>query len=230
VGKYLLVDDDLVLGAKVQESFAAHGLDLEWVTSGGDALQMLANYEYELILLDWNLPDMTGLVICQQYRKGRGEAYIIFLTGESDLENKEKALDSGGDDYLVKPFDFRELFARMRSVMRRALVLKEEEIRIGEVAFHIEQRTVTANGEKVQLTSKESAMLEILMRHPDRPYNAQRLMSAAWPSDSEASVDTVRTWMKLLRQKLARLGKADFIKTVVGAGYVIEGADGEARL
>ncbi len=222
MSKILLVDDDEALGRDVRDWFAANSLHLEVALTGEDALQLLSSFEYDLILLDWNLPGISGLDVCKHFRKGGGRSYIVFLTGQGDIDSKEAALDAGGDDYVTKPFDIREVLARIRSVMRRSLSITPEVFELNGVQFDPEKRQLTFNQQTVRLTAKESALLQYLMRHPNRPFNASKLLSAVWPSESEASTDTVRTWMHHLRAKLSGMGKEDFIKTVAGAGYVIE--------
>jgi len=223
MSKFLLVDDDVQLGTLLSETFRNRGLNLELALSGEDALQLLENFDFDLVLLDWNMPGMNGLELCKRYRKNKGRAYIIFLTGESDIDSKEQALDAGGDDFITKPFDVREVFARIKTVMRRLPAPVDDNVVINGVTLEPESNTLKAGENKIQLTPSESALLEYLMRHPNRPFNAQRLLETVWPSGSETSVESVRTRMKKLRQKLAVCGKPDFIKTVSGGGYVIEG-------
>jgi DNA-binding response OmpR family regulator len=225
LSKILLVDDDVLLGETLQELFLARDLNLEIAHTAEDGLQLLNAFEYELILLDWNLPGMSGVALCEQYRKNGGLSHIIFLTSESDVSKKEEALDAGGDDYLVKPFDERELFARIRSVMRRSLNSFSEEIKIGELHFKIDSRVIACNNKTVQLTPKESQLLQFLLRHRDRPYTGQRLFDAIWPSDADVSAQTVKVLINNLRDKLSKVGQRDLIKTVVGSGYVIENRD-----
>ncbi|MBS2007543.1 MAG: response regulator transcription factor [Cyanobacteria bacterium SZAS TMP-1] len=223
--KILLVDDDIQLGLKLQEWFLTKSVNLEIVTSGEDALQALEYFDFDVILLDWNLPGMSGLDVCTAYRARQGRSFIIFLTGQGDIENKEKALFAGGDDYIVKPFDVREVYARISSVMRRSLVIADKLLTVQDVTLDPESRQVSVGDKKVQLTVKEAAMLEYMMRRPDQPFTAERLLTAVWPSETETSIDSVRSWMRLLRQKLASIGKLEFIKTVVGTGYVVESTD-----
>lgn len=220
--KILLVDDDVQLGLKLQEWFLSKSIDLEIVKSGEDALQTLEYFSFDIILLDWNLPGISGLDVCKAYRARQGQSFIIFLTGQGDIENKEKAFLAGGDDYIVKPFDVREIYARIGSVMRRSLAIVGKQLTVQDVTLDPESRQVSVGEQKVQLTPKEAAMLEYLMRRPDQPFTAERLLTAVWPSETETSIDSVRSWMRLLRQKLASIGKTDFIKTVVGTGYVVE--------
>jgi DNA-binding response OmpR family regulator len=222
MSKFLLVDDDVGLCNQLREWFRDKAIDLEIVGSGGDALQMLKSYSYEMIFLDWHLPDMTGLTVCQKYRATGGKTHIIFLTGAGDIECKEAALLGGGDDYLVKPFDLRELYARVRSVLRRPLESVTEVVEIAGLVLDVQERTATVGDKQVRLTPREAGILEYLIKHAGRPFSASRLLSSVWPSDTDASDGTVRTCVLNLRKKLEILGKGDLIKLVVNSGYVIE--------
>ncbi|MFN8660158.1 MAG: response regulator transcription factor [Candidatus Obscuribacterales bacterium] len=222
--KFLLVEDDAQVAAVASAWFAAAGHILEHAQSGEDALQLLGNFKYDAIILDWHLPGITGRDVCKKYRDSGGTCPIIFTTARHDIDSKEEAFDLGGDDYLVKPYDVRELAARIRSVMRRPAGLLPVEVRLGDVLLDTELHLLVVGDKQVQLRPKESALLEYLMRHPNRPSGAQALLNAVWPSEHEASADTVRTWMKYLRNKLSAVGKPDLIKTIPGSGYVIEHA------
>jgi DNA-binding response OmpR family regulator len=222
MSKYLLIDDDLELAARLQDWLAGKEIRLELAVCGADGLQMLEAYQYDLILLDWQLPDMTGLDVCRAYRRKGGKIHIIFLTGEGSIDNKEDALMSGADDYVVKPFDLRELYARTRSVLRRNLETIPEKLEIQGVLLDTANRTLQIDTASIALTPRESAILDYLMRHANRPYSAQKLLAAVWPSDSDVSEGTVRTCVLNLRKKLAGAGKPDLIKQVVNSGYVIE--------
>lgn len=222
MAKILLVEDDLELADKLKSWFASQGDLLEAVTTAEDALQMLGNFSFDLILLDWTLPGMTGAEMCSRYRKSGGTTAIIFLTGRGDIGSKEQGLDLGADDYLVKPFDTRELSARVRSVSRRPSCMLPVEIRINNVILDMNTKSIVVDGVSYALRSKECVLLEYLMRHPNRIFGSKNLLDAIWPSDQEASTDTVRSWIRNLRQKLAAAGKPDLIKTIPGSGYMIE--------
>jgi OmpR-family two-component system manganese-sensing response regulator len=222
MAKILLVEDDLDLADKLRLWFAGQGDLLEAVTTAEDALQLLNNFSFDLILLDWTLPGMTGADFCRQYRKAGGATAIIFLTGRGDINSKEQGLDLGADDYLVKPFDTRELSARVRSVSRRPSSLLPIEIRVNDVVLDMNTKSMVVDGVSYALRSKECILLEYLMRHPNRIFGSKNLLDAIWPSDQEASPDTVRSWIRNLRQKLAVAGRPDLIKTIPGSGYMIE--------
>lgn len=220
--KFLLVDDDAELCSNLKDWFRGKSIELETAHDGADALQLLKAYSYELILLDWDLPDMTGLNVCTTYRDSGGDTHIIFLTGKDDIDSKEAALISGGDDYVVKPFDVRELYARVQSVLRRSLERIPSEIEIQGLVLKPEERCVTVGDRQIRITPKECAILEYLIRHANRPFSANRLLAAIWPSETGVSEGTVRTSVLNLRRKLAEVGKSDLIKLVVNSGYVIE--------
>lgn len=222
MAKFLLVEDDPEIANQLKEAFELRNLPLETAFSGEDALQLLKNFNFDLILLDWNLPGMTGLDVCKKYRADGGTCFIIFLTALKDIDSKESALAAGGDDYIVKPFEVREILARIQSFMRRSLDIRMEALKVKDLSFDTQTRTVRIGEKEMQLTRKEASLLEYLMRNVNRPFNAQQLLGAVWPSDTEADVTTVRTWMRNLRVKLGTLGMEDFIRTVPAIGYVIE--------
>jgi DNA-binding response OmpR family regulator len=222
MAKLLLVEDDPHLALVAKHWFTAAGYIFEHAPTGEDALQLLSNFKYDAIILDWGLPGITGREVCKRFRDLGGTSPVIFTTARSDIASKEEAFDLGGDDYLVKPYDVRELSARIRSILRRPAELLPAELRLGDVQLDTELHTLIANERRQSLRPKECALLAYLMRHPNRPCSAQTLLDAVWPSDHDASADTVRTWMRYLRTKLEAVGKADLIKTIPGSGYLIE--------
>jgi DNA-binding response OmpR family regulator len=224
MAKILLIEDDIELAERLKDWFTLENFMLESVATGHDALQMLSNFKFDVVVLDWGLPDITGLEVCKRYRSTGGRTPIIFLTGKGEIDSKEQGLDSGADDYLVKPFDVRELSARIRSILRRPPEMLPTELVMRGVSLELETRTMVAGDRRVHLMPKECSLLEFLMRHPNRTFSAKALLDAVWPSESDASEETVRTCMKTLRQKLNKAGREDLIKTVLGSGYVIENA------
>ena len=218
----LLVDDDIELSTQLQAAFAVENLELAISHSAEAALLLMVQVKFDLLILDWDLPGMDGVTLCRRNRENGGGSYVIFLTGHGDISSKEAALEAGGDDFLTKPFYVRELLARIRSVTRRSPDFIADVITIKGLSLATDQRAIIVGDKQAELTKKECALLEYLMRHPNRPITAQKLLTAVWPSETDSSVETVRTWMMHLREKLSELGKPDFIKTVVRAGYVIE--------
>jgi DNA-binding response OmpR family regulator len=222
MAKILVVEDDIELAERLDDWFKLENHIVEVVGSGEDALQMLSVYSYDVVVLDWGLPGMNGIDVCKQYRRSGGHTPIIFLTGKDDVESKMTGLDCGADDYLPKPFDVRELSARIRSLTRRPTTMLPADISMGDVRLDPVSRTVQVGDKSVHLMPREAALLEYLMRHPNRHFGARALLEAVWPSDTEASEDTVRTVVKTLRRQLASIGRDDLVKTQLGSGYFIE--------
>lgn len=222
--KILLVEDDIPLAEKVQEFLDQDDHIVELAHRGADAIQMLNCFNYDLIILDWSLgdSDITGLAVCQHYRGNGGLAPIIFLTGRDSVENKEEGLNSGADDYLTKPFHPRELSARIKACLRRPRILQLETLVAGDLRLERNQRKLTKGGEAIHLRPKEYALIEFLMRHPNRYFSSKDLLDSIWASDSETSEDTIRTSIKTLRRKISADHEDCPIKTTHGFGYKLE--------
>jgi OmpR-family two-component system manganese-sensing response regulator len=222
MSKILIVDDDKELTNALNLYFSSLGQLIEVCDSGEDAVQLLASFEYDLIILDWTLPGISGHEVCKTFRERGGQTPIIFLTGKEHVSFLETALDSGADDYMVKPFEVRELFARIKTLLRRRTGAYSSELKVGNLVLKPEMNLLFTSSAEIRLRVKETALLEYLMRHPNRAFNAQQLLNAVWSSDSEGSTNSVRTWMNLLRRKLEGIGQTDLIKTISGSGYMIE--------
>jgi DNA-binding response OmpR family regulator len=225
LGKLLIVDDDLAAAMELKEAMQPHGWLVEVCGAGFDALQLLQNFKYDFILLDWNLPDLSGPEICQKFRDAGGMTPIIFLTGRHGIANIEEALDSGGDDYLTKPFDVRELLARIRTIKRRPQQVTSGKLRLRDLQFDPMLRVLSNGAEQVQLSPTENAMLEALCRSPNTYFPSAALFKAVWPSETESSDEIVRTHMKVLRRKIKLLTSVELISTQRGSGYVINADD-----
>lgn len=221
MAKLLIVEDDEAISERLTAWFRENGYICEAVGTGEDGLQLLSSFGYDLIVLDWNLPGMSGLDVCREFRKNGGQTPILFLTAQSDISYKESGLDSGADDFLIKPFEIRELAARVRSLLRRPAAVLSEKLQVSGVQLDVSSRTVSAAAKQIQLMPTECALLEYMMKHPDTHYSAKQLLTAIWSSESEGSEDSVRTCMKTLRFKLAKIGLDDFVKTNRGFGYVV---------
>ncbi|MBU6453736.1 MAG: response regulator transcription factor [Cyanobacteria bacterium REEB67] len=223
MAKILFVDDDSDLIQNLHAFFSNLDQVIDTCNSGEDALQLLKSSRYDIIVLDWSMPGgLTGEQVCRQFRREGGQTPIIFLTGKSDIDSIEAGLDAGADDYVVKPFDIRELNARIKSNVKRKSATTIASLTIKGLSLDLENKTVSAAGGSIKLRAKELALLEFLIKHPDRIYSAQQILDGVWPADGEGTTDTVRTWINLLRKKLTSIGKGDLIRTVLGSGYTID--------
>jgi DNA-binding response OmpR family regulator len=221
LAKLLVVDDDKSLAEELVEWFELENHRCEVVHSGKDALQILTQFQFEVVILDWNLPDLTGLAVCQEYRKAGGQARVLFLTGQGDVESKQAGLDSGGDDYLQKPFDVRELTARVRSLLRRSTNILPTKLELNGVHLELDSKEIHYGELKVGLRRKHCQLLEFLMRNPNKAFSARALLNAVWSSNSDSGEEAVRTQMRFLRQRLATIGLDDFVSTIAGSGYTV---------
>lgn len=221
MAKILVVDDDLELADSIVNWLKLEQHTVEVANSGEDGLQLIEQFQFELILLDWGLPNISGYDLLRTIRSAGNQTPVIFLTGRDDIDSKEFGLDGGADDYLTKPFDMRELSARVRSRLRRPRGLVPQKIIIGNVLLDSEYKRVLVDNKAARLTNKEYALLEFLMRHKGQVFSAKAVMDAVWPSDSESSEDTVRACMKNLRRKISFEGQECIVKTIPGSGYVV---------
>lgn len=221
--KVLVVDDDRALADMMRAWLQNSRYITDVVYDGSDALQLLSMYEYDLLILDWELPGTDGIGICTAYRQGGGISPILFLTGRADLQSKVKGLDAGADDYLPKPFEFVELLARVNALLRRQPELPAQAITVGELKIELQLRSASLGSKKITLSAREFAVLEFLMRNAERKLSSKEILENVWPADSECSEDTVRSTIRHLRKKLGPDGCGQ-IQTV-GRGYVLSAED-----
>lgn len=223
MAKILVVEDDVDLSCKVNDwlSFEQHLVEV--VYDGQEAHDRLRVYSYEVVVLDWDLPKMTGLEVCKQYRNQGGHTPILMLTGKDAIAEKEAGLDAGADDYLTKPFHLKELSARIRALLRRPVQsYTGSTIKLGELELDPLSRRVTRSGNEIILYPREYALLEFFMRHPNEVFSPDALINRVWNSDSEVSADSIYTYMKMLRRKISPEAPGSIIKTIHGVGYKLE--------
>lgn len=217
MAKILLVEDDSDLAAGLMEFLKNEGHNAERVDNGNEARDRLRLYQYDLALLDWELPGATGIEICREYRAAGGNIPILMMTGRSSVSDKITGLDIGADDYLPKPFEFRELASRLRALLRRQNSVVSMTLKIQDLELNSTDHWVKRAGKTVELTALEFAILEYMMKHADQVISPEMLLNGVWNSESDATVDSVYTLVKNLRKKLN--DKQTLIKTVYGIGY-----------
>jgi DNA-binding response OmpR family regulator len=223
MSKILVVEDDKDLSKLISSLLHAERHTVETALDGSDAIEMLKMFRYDLIVLDWMLPGMTGTAILQDYRARGGAVPVLMLTAKSSIEEKETGLDAGADDYLTKPFDARELLARVRALLRRPQAVSLKEMHIGNLALDTKSARVYKDGLEIKLLPKEFNLLELFMRYPDQVFSSEALLERVWSADSSASFDTVRTYIKTLRRKIDNPNaEASVIRTVHGVGYCLD--------
>jgi two-component system OmpR family response regulator len=229
MSRILLVEDDTKLAQQVVDWLTMERHSVEHVSNGRDALEFLEQRSYDIIVLDWQLPELQGIDILKRYRAAGGTSRVVMLTGKATLQDKETGLDAGADDYLTKPFHPRELSARLRALNRRPNALVSDQLRVGNILLQPSTFTVTRNGQRIKLLPLEFAVLEFLMRNPGRVFPAEALLERVWPVNSDTAPDAVRTIIKTLRKKLERQGGFSPIRTIYGVGYKIEECEAPAE-
>lgn len=222
MAKILIADDDPDLVGMVEDCLTAELHTLDTVLSGKEAQDYLKIYKYDLVILDWQFPDANGPDILQAFRNQGGATPILMLTGRSSSVDKEYGLDSGADDYLTKPFDSRELKARVRALLRRSVGAASNLIKIKNLVLDPASHSVTKDGKPVDLLPREYALLEFLMRHPNQAFSNDALLDRVWATESDSSHDAVRTCVQRLRKKIDVEGERSIISTKHRVGYILE--------
>jgi DNA-binding response OmpR family regulator len=221
MAKVLLVEDDKNLCQIIKDLLGFEQFSIEVVHDGQEGLDRLRLYEYDLVILDWNLPKVAGVELCKAYRDCGGNASVLMLTGKSEIPDKEVGFDAGADDYLTKPFDSRELMARIRALLRRPSTFKSSVLTYGDVALDTAQHRFTVRDVEVPLLPKEFMLMEFLLKSPEHVFSQEAILNKVWSSESEASVLAVRTCVKRLRKKLAEQASIVNIEAVYGIGYKV---------
>lgn len=219
MAKILIVEDDVELAALLQDTFAAEHHQVDKVHGGSDAIDYLRASSYDVVILDWAIPDVEGIEICRRMRAQRSNVPIIMLTGKTTTAEKLVGFDSGVDDYVTKPFELQELVARVRAVLRRSANQPSNELVLREIMLDPIKYRVTMHGTEVALLPIEFSLLEFLMRHPDQVFTHEALLQRVWPTDSESTAEAVRSCVKRLRKKINDNGEPGIIQTIYGVGY-----------
>jgi DNA-binding response OmpR family regulator len=222
MAKILLVEDDSDLTVIIEDALTLQKHMVEVASTGPDGRERLLFYEYDLVILDWELPGgLSGVDICKEYRSRGGLTPVIMLTGKDAVREKEAGLDAGADDYLTKPFEMRELQARLRALLRRPTGYADNDLTVGDFLLQPSVFRLTRKGEEIRLLPKEFALLEFFMRHKGQSFSAEAILNRVWPSDSDATPESFRTCLKRLRQKVDIDGQPSLIEHVHGLGYRI---------
>jgi DNA-binding response OmpR family regulator len=222
MAKILFVEDDAALSATVTQVLKAEQFNVELSENGNDAVHRLATYEYDLVILDWNLPEVSGPEICRQFRQKGGSTPILMLTGRNSMNDKLDGFDAGADDYLTKPFNAQELVARAKALLRRPKQMEGTTLQCGKIALDTSKRMVTRNGEEITMQPLEFAVLEFLMRHPNQVFTTDTLLKRCWNADVDASIFATYTCIRRIRKKLDVPGEESIIKTIPNVGYRLE--------
>jgi two-component system, cell cycle response regulator CtrA len=230
--RILLVEDDPTTSRSIELMLTHANLNVYCTDMGEDGIDLAKLYDYDLILLDLNLPDMSGHEVLRQVRQARVETPILILSGADDTENKLKGFGFGADDYLTKPFHREELVARIHAIIRRSKGHSQSVIKTGQISVNLDAKTVDVEGKTVHLTGKEYQMLELLSLRKGTTLTKEMFLNHLYGGMDEPELKIIDVFICKLRKKLAEAtGGDNYIETVWGRGYVLrDPVGGQARL
>jgi DNA-binding response OmpR family regulator len=223
------VEDDTEQLEPLQTALREAGHIVDGVEDGLMAQWLLSQKEYDLLILDWLLPEINGISLCRQYRQAGKTAPVLILTAKDTTEDKILGLDAGADDYLVKPVDVLELLARLRALGRRAPMWQGERLQLADLQLHLQTLTLERDGIVVELAPREFHLLEYFLRHPYHVLSRDQIEQALWEWGSEPESNAVTALVRRLRQRLQLVKAADWIETIYGMGYRFKPAVVEVR-
>jgi two-component system OmpR family response regulator len=222
--RLLIAEDDTKLAATLARGLRGEGYAVDTAETGEDALHHARAYEYDAVILDIMLPAPDGVTVCRTLREeGRWPA-VLMLTARDGVQDRIQGLDAGADDYLVKPFDFGELVARIRALLRRSPPERPAVLSAGDLEVDPASHGVVRAGERVELTAREFAVLEFLIRRAGQVVSRAELLDHVWDQNYEGSTNIVDVYVGYLRRKLEEPFGRPLIRTVRGAGYVLDPA------
>ncbi|KUN21102.1 two-component system response regulator [Streptomyces antibioticus] len=229
--RILIVDDEPAVREALQRSLAFEGYDTEVAVDGADALEKATAYQPDLVVLDIQMPRMDGLTAARRMRGAGTTTPILMLTARDTVGDRVTGLDAGADDYLVKPFELDELFARVRALLRRSsyaaaaagagAVVDDEALTFADLRMDLATREVTRAGRPVELTRTEFTLLEMFMAHPRQVLTREQILKAVWGFDFEPSSNSLDVYVMYLRRKTEAGGEPRLVHTVRGVGYVL---------
>jgi heavy metal response regulator len=217
--RILVVEDEDAIAAFVQRGLTKAGYGVDRATDGAEALHWAAIATYDLIILDLMLPDMDGLEVCEAVRRSGGGMPILMLTAREAIEDRVAGLDSGADDYLVKPFAFAELLARVRALLRREPTFLGMVLQVADLTLDTRSHDVCRGGQPIALTTKEYRLLELLMRHPNQTLTREAIGEHIWNYEVDNVTNLIEVHIHALRRKIDDPYQTKLLHTVRGVGY-----------
>ena len=223
--RVLIVEDETKMAALLQRGLREDGVAADVAAAGEDAVWMAGATEYDAIVLDVMLPGIDGFDVCRRLRADGIRSPVLMLTARDAVDDRVRGLDTGADDYLVKPFSFAELSARLRALLRRGPVGRAPVLAVGDLSLDPSTRQVRRGGTEIGLSAREFALLETLMRHPGQVLDRLQLLDHVWDGDYDNRSNVIDVYIRYLREKVDRPFGVASIETVRGAGYRLR-ADG----
>jgi two-component system, OmpR family, copper resistance phosphate regulon response regulator CusR len=219
--RILIVEDEPKTAAYVRKGLTEHGYVVDVADNGTEGLHLATSFNYDLVLLDVMLPGADGWTVLERLRRER-QTPVLFLSARDAVADRVKGLELGADDYLVKPFAFSELLARIRTLLRRGAVQAEQRVRVADLDVDLVRRRVSRAGERVELTAREYALLEYLVRHVGEVVSRTLIAEHVWDMNFDSGTNVVDVAVRRLRAKIDDRFEAKLIHTIRGVGYVLE--------
>jgi len=220
--RLLVVEDEKKVASFIKQGLEEEGYAVDVALDGQEGLEMARDPVHDLIILDISLPKMDGLQLLKKLRQQKVNIPVLLLTVRATIEDKVLGLDAGADDYLTKPFAFQELVARVRALMRRQAEAGPTLLQVADLMLDPARRVVSRGGEKVELTAKEFALLEYLMRNPGRVLTRTMIIEHVWNYDFDTMTNIIDVYVNYLRKKIDSGREPKLIHTVRGVGYVLK--------
>ncbi len=219
--RVLVVEDNPKMAGFIRRGLSEQGYAVDVATRGHDAEEMAVVEPYDVIVLDVMLPDEDGLQVCRNLRRRKIDTPVLMLTALSATGDKVAGLDAGADDYLPKPFEFDELLARLRALLRRGQAKEASKLKFDDLEMDLLSRTVTRAGQQIRLTAKEFALLEYFMRHPNRLLTRTSIGEHVWDMNFDSDSNVIDVYVSVLRRKMDKGFSRRLIHTVIGSGYML---------
>jgi DNA-binding response OmpR family regulator len=220
--RILVVEDDKQLAPILKRGLLEEGYSVDNAYDGEEGQYMAENVIYDLVILDIMLPKKDGIAVCQELRKKRVNTPVLMLTARDSVEDRVKGLDSGADDYLIKPFAFSEFMARTRALLRRETLPKTAKLEVGDLVLDTLSREVWRGPRKIDLTTKEYSILEYFMRHPNMVITRTMLEENVYSYDFDGASNIIDVYIKRIRRKIDEGENESLIQTLRGAGYKLK--------
>ena len=221
--RVLLAEDDAKLGKLISYMLMQNRVQVEWIQNGGDIFEYAMYSEYDILILDWMMPNVSGVDACRQLREAGYEKAILMLTAKDSIEDRVTGLDAGADDYLVKPFEFDELLARLRALSRRSTQrIQQEIVEVGEFTLNRTTKVLKKKNQVIQLSPREFQLFDLLSQNLGVVVPREIILDRIWGSERDITSNNIDSYMKILRKKLNEADGSITIKTVRGIGYRLE--------
>ena len=219
--RVLVAEDEEDLCNIIKEKLTDDGYSVDACYNGGDALYYMQQLEYDAVILDVMMPVMDGFEVLRKYRNGGGMAPVLFLTARDSVEDRVQGLDLGANDYVIKPFSFEELMARIRAMTRKSAAVAMNVYEVADLSMDVSAHKVLRGGKEIRLSAKEFSLLEYLMRNKDKVVSREQIENNLYNYDYEGGTNVIDVYIRYLRKKIDEGFEKKLIQTVRGQGYVI---------